>query len=224
MSSPHSHRGFTLIELLVVIAVIAILAAVLITGIGGIGKTVKLQTTQSMLSNIVTGARSRAVASNRVVRILIRNTSSAPLYRRQLLILEDGDEGWILTKSTELPDGIYLLPYRTRIPAGFYPAGSESEWRSEDGKNVLGSTALNSSTEVYNYDRGNETWEYIGFTPQGTSQTGAGSLVLVTGRERSGVDVANGSFPLEISNPENVRGVKVSTYGIPRLINDRTGF
>jgi type II secretory pathway pseudopilin PulG len=221
---PHPvHRplsAFTLTELLIVVGLVSVLSVVFISVLGGGGKSVALEAGQSTLVQLVTAARTRALAANTTVRLLVRNRTDAEDYRRLLVVVQNEAGTWRAVDSYQLPANIYVLPHRSRVPSGMYPVASE--WRTADNSEVLGSSSLNRAPVTFDFDAGLETWEYLGFTANGTMETGPGSLVVAVGRPASPTE--SGGSPVILTDPASARGIQVSTYGLPRLINDRTGF
>lgn len=217
--------AFALVELLVVMALIAAVAIAMVGAAKGGGRTVALETAQGTIANAVALARTRAIASGVTVRLLVHNSPESPLarerYRRLIVLAEESGGSWRAKDGFKLPDGIYLLPYRTRVPAGMYAVASE--WRTANNQQTLGSSALENSPMAFRYDTEVvEDWEWVSFTARGTVD-GVGALIVAAGRERGAV-VDAGNSPIELIEPGNVRGVVLSNYGVPRLVNDRGGF
>lgn len=220
--------AFTLMELLAVVALVAVLSVVLGQSLVGGSKTAALQSGQTILANFVDAARSRAVATNRNTRILVRNTTADSTYRRLLVLIQLKTVGastgvsanWEAVTSVLLPSGIYLLPDSAHLLAGFFP--NSADWQSSSAPETLRSSAFASSLFGFQFESAaSESWEYIGFTPNGTMETSQGSLIIANGREIGPGAITS---PVELTDPQAVRGIQLSTYGVPRLINDRTGF
>ena len=45
-----------------------------------------------------------------------------------------------------------------------------------------------------------------------------------TGNLRAPGSYATGESPVQVSNPDGIRGISISTYGIPVLVNSRASF
>jgi prepilin-type N-terminal cleavage/methylation domain-containing protein len=218
------HAGFTLLELLVVIGLIAAMSFFVAGGLMGGSKSAAMQSAQATVADLVTVARTRAIASGRTTRLLINdNAANPPAYRRRLVLVEENGSNWTALHAVALPDGVYLLPRDTNVLTGTFPVAAD--WRTADNQKMLGSSCLATTRLPYTYDStSSENWEYAGFTSRGTMETNAGALVLATGRGLAPAQVTAGHSPVEMADPGNVRGMQLSTYGVPRLINDRTGF
>ncbi len=219
-----SAKAFTLLELLVVIGLIGALAFFVAGSLGGSSKSAALQSAQATLANLVTVARTRAIASGKGTRLIINdNPANKPAYRRRLVLVEESGAGWNVLHAVMLPAGVYLLSRDTHVLPGAFPVATD--WRTADGQKALGSSCLDTTWLSFAYESAvQENWEYAGFTPRGTMETNAGALILATGRNLSAAEVSAGRSPVEMNVPGNVRGMQLSTYGVPRLVNDRTGF
>lgn len=221
--------GFTLLELLVVIGLIAALSFVLIGGLGGGGRSAALQSAQATLANIVTAARTKAMASGQSSRVLVQvdaTITSQPLrFMRCVVVQTQTATGWQTIADTFLPDGVFVVPGNfTAIPAGLFAVGSPTPWTKSDGS-ALRSTALrqNQITSVTINSTGPEQWVSFTITANGTTGQG-GDLIVASGRLRPPGSYLSGESPVELDNPENVRGLTLSSYGVPALINSRTSF
>ena len=221
-------KAFTLLELLVVIGLIAAMSFFLVGGLGGGGQAAALQSAQASLANVVTAARTRAAASGCRVRVLINaDASDLPRFRRTIVLQQElslnsnqwGEPAFVTT----LPDGVYVLPYRNRIPAGFHD--NQSSWVKLNSSNPLESSSLSGApVTVAIESAAPAAWDLIQFTPEGTLSTGVGDLVVATGRVRPPGSYLAGESPVQASNRDNVRGLSISTYGVPALINGRSSF
>lgn len=223
-------RGFTLIELLVVVALIAILTGFLLGGLPGGGKAVALQSAQATLANAVAAARTRARASGRPVRLLVNIDAaarSAPSRFLRVLVLQRQDgSAWTTVAELSLPPGVGLVPGNfSSIPSGWFDPADSASWRRISDGGTLRSTALREGEIVSIAADGDETsrWCGITFAAAGTTlQTG--DLVLTLARTRSPDSFQSGESPIQLENPEAVRGLSLGTYGVVTLIDDRNGF
>ncbi len=223
-----SQRGFSLMELLVVVALIAGLAVLLIGGVGTGGKAAALGSAQATMANVITAARTKAMASGVRVRILVHADARDAVRFRRLIALQQEtsylSNAWSAAyEQVSLPEGICVLPRATRVPEGFYEGGIP--WIKASGGGVLHSSALDSDVVSAAVDRADEeTWEVIQFTPFGTVSPNAGDLVLTTVARRAPGSFAEGESPVRAEDAERVRGIAISTYGVPMLLNGRSSF
>lgn len=221
-------RAFTLLELLVVVGLVAALSFFLVSGLGGGGKSVALQSGQALLANLVTAARTSAMASGQSSRILIQiDAAGDPARYLHYVVVQTQTSagGWQTLVEACLPDGVYVVPGNfSPIPAGLLATGSSVPWTKADGS-ALRSTALRANqitTETINHP-GAEQWVSIIISAAaGTVQSG--DLILAAGRRRQPGSYGAGESPVELINPETVRGLTLSAYAVPALINARTGF
>ena len=228
--NPRKHTaGFTLLELLVVIGLIAALSFFLIGGLGGGGRSAALQSAQATIANMVTAARTKAMASGQSSRVLVHvdaTITSQPLrFMRYVAIQTQAPTGWQTIADAYLPEGVYVVPGNfSTIPAGLFAANTSTPWTKADGS-ALRSTALRSNqitSETIN-SAGAEQW--VSFTISANAGTAqAGDIILASGRLRPPGSYLSGESPVELDNPENVRGLTLSSYGVPALINARTSF
>lgn len=218
--------GFSLLELLVVIGLIAALSAAFIGGLTG-GKTVALQAGQAAISNLVTGARSRALANGSPTRILLNQerviVSTPPRFLRYLVLQEQVGGVWQTVTDLYLPDGVYLLPQN---PDGSL-FGNSGQWTTSRAT-ALHSLAFGADAvpEIVNSNVA-EQWSVLAFSATGTPAFAVGlsaseprSLVLTIGRALP----PGSATPIVFDNPENVRGLSLSNYGVPIFVNERSGF
>lgn len=216
-------RGFTLLELLVVVGLIAGLSFALLAGLSGGGKGMALQAAQTTVANLVTVARTRAVASGRSARLLFHaDARSGPRYRRWIVLQEETDAGdWATRDFSVLPEGVFVLPHRGQIPAGLYASGVA--WTDAAGEPLESSVLFAPPVSVAVEGDGPEAWNALTFTAAGTI-AGSGHLVLAPGRQRPPGAVPAGEAPVQLEQPEAVRGLALSAYGLPRMVNERAGF
>lgn len=216
--------AFTLVELLVVIGLIAGLAAFLV-GAGGLGggKSASLQSAQATLANLVTAARTRAMASGQNARVLVHispaSQFAADRYLRYLVLQGYDGTNWNTLSDAYLPAGAYLVPRDPTSISGLLPSGVS--WTRPSDGTVLRSTSLRSASEIPATINGtvSETWSAITFTPAGTT---INSSDLVIGVARPTPE--NTASPIQFESPDLVRGLTVSTYGVAAMVNGRESF
>lgn len=251
-NSTSSHSGFTLIELLVVIAIIVTMAALLVGGLGGTGKVANLQSAQSLISNVITTARAKAISSQRRTRIIFHADAGASqpdgrflhfFSLQQLPTAESewripGD--WVTIKNYTLPEGIYVLPFDMNQFAGLIPASNgelETDWRYVTGNsNQMGSRLFKGDSVIIDLQDGRLPAQHQGvmFTERGTisqldgkggyTSSYVADVVIATGRIQSPDTTASGGSPIVLTNSNEVRAVQVSTYGVPLIVNNREDF
>jgi len=224
-SGRHRPRcAFTLIELLVVVGLIAALAAVLAVGLRPAGQGVALQAGQSAVANLLNAARLNALATGRETRVLLHvDPASADAgFLRRLAWQENTDQGWITQGEIRLPDGVGMLPRNPEAFIGLLAPGVA--WTRGDGA-ALRSTAFGSGAEVQAAVNAPDTtlWSTLVFSAAGTT-LGSGDLVLGSVVVRSPSDIGSGEAPLRFMNPDQVRGLSLSVYGLATLVNSREGF
>ena len=207
--------GFTLIELLVVIGVLAVLATVIIAGLRGADKTVSVRAAQATMANALNAARNRAVTRGVNVAVLVHNDPSVPeRYRRTIALVENVTTSPVAVAFFELPKGTGVVPHSSRFATALRDTGN---WNGLNSNNLMTSSWLNSTISFALNGSENEAWEYRNFSPSGT--TTAGTVVISSVRVQ-----AAGSYPIIFEAPDLVRGFRVSTYGLPRMVDDRSGF
>jgi type II secretory pathway pseudopilin PulG len=206
-----------LLEIVVVLGLVAALACVFLGGFGG-GKAVALLSAQSVVANLLAAARARAAANGQTTRVLVNLGSSDPAgarrYLRVLVLQEQTtDGGWQMVTSASLPDGAAVVPARSLTPAGLL--ADPDRWRKSDG-GVLESSALAelagpAAVAAFPGD----SWGAIAFTPSGTPEPAGGCLALALARTMP----PGHTPPVQLCNPQDVRGVRLSRYGVPVMLN-----
>lgn len=219
------HAAFTLIELLVVIAVIVMVAGVGVAIFRGRNTGTSLSSAQLLSVSLLNSVRAQAASTGRNARLLVAaDTSSAAEgeYLRRIYVAyqevtnqSTGATTWRVTDGgTALPPGIYVVPESlssTQMATGV------STFASQLQSNFSGTaTASLSFTGVKS-----STFWYIEMTPRGTLSGGPDRLVLASAQ-----DAPPGSTPPgpRFDNADNVRGFRISTYGVPTLVNDAPSF
>lgn len=222
------NQAFTLIELLVVVGLIAALSWTLAGGLPRGNRAAALESGQRTLADVLALARTRAAASGCRARVLVNaEAGNGEEFRRRLLVQREqtlGSNTWSdPVLEVTLPAGVYLLPYRSRTPAGFF--ADPAAWTRFASTEPLDSSALYGAPLTLSVEGGTtESWDVVQFTPAGTLSFGMGDLVLASGRRRAPAAIAAGESPVEAIDPGAVRGVSLSLYGLPVLIDGREGF
>lgn len=202
-------HAFTLIELLAVIGMMAVIMGVLSFSFRGGGQAVGLQNAQAMCSSMVSAARGKAALTGRDARlILVSEATSTTDYLRRLAVQHQDESGnWLPPdQSIFLPKGVCV------VPPGTVPVVDEVSWGTAEQSSFTGP---NLSTSVTVDGTPVSCW-YISFTSRGTVAGSGIQIVLSTVR----FDAVGFAF----DNPSNMRGLKVSSYGVQTLISDADGF
>lgn len=226
---PPPCRAFTLVELLVVLALIAGLLVFLIGGLGGGGRAASLQAGQAIVVNLVTAARARAMATGQSTRVLVhfdtRGTQPSTRFLRYLAVQTQIAGTWQWVGDAYLPDGVYFVPgHFDPLPAGLIPLGDSAAWVRSNGA-ALRSSVMQSNMIVSETLNSAAAEQWMGFSLAASGMTGqAGDIVLALGNPRSPGSFAEGESPVELENPESVRGLVLSAYGATALVEDRTSF
>lgn len=209
-------RAFTLIELLVVIGLIAVLAA-------GIGIAMRdgtpssaLRAGQNILVSLVSSARGQAAIKQTNAMIVVdvttgENGSSNDFLRSLQVVVERPGGTWeAVGDPMLLPEDIYIVPPDN--VSGIQLAGSWPNDRKSTGFAPASAVTLSPAEADYNPFDGRQYLQFCKFSPMG--KTGSSGVLLVTSGRRQGPD------SVLLDNPEMIRGIMVSRYGVPTLINE----
>jgi type II secretory pathway pseudopilin PulG len=223
---PRATRAFTLMELLVVVGLIAALSLVVLSALNT-SRGSALQAGQGTMANLLVAARSKAAATNQSVRLLVNfnptSTDQPSRYLRYVVLQVQSGTAWQSVTDAYLPDGVFVIPGNVAIPTGLF-ASTDNAWTKTDGSD-LRSTTLRNNNSVTDAINGSTTelWLCLPIAATGTTSA-SGDLVLAAGRARPPGSFAPGESPVELVNPEEVRGLTVSQYGVAMLINSRSSF
>ena len=229
--------GYTLLELLVVIGLIAALAYFLVGGLMGGGQTAVLQASQATLANMISVARMKAAATGRKTRLLVNtDANTSERYLRHVVLQLARQAGsspadWDTVTAVSLPEGVFVLPSSLTLAGGL--VANAADWkRVSDPAVDLVSDLFDNQTLTATVEGATvaQTWTGVAFTPNGTLATlgggtpPKGSLVLALGVRRPPGSYPAGESPVQLSNPDAVRGLLLSAYGAPALVNERSSF
>lgn len=226
-------RGFTLIELLVVIGLISVLAA-------GIGLSMRdgnsssaLKAGQNAIVGLLSAARGQAALtqSNAMIVVDVTDVAGDECLRSVQVVVQANDAGdqWRpVGEPILLPQGIYVVP-----PSGLAIPGvtlTGDGWNSQRSSTGLDTASVTLTERPYDpqdypyqvtgaFD-GRKYLKFKAFTPLGTIISGASgqNAFLVTTGKR------NGPAEVSLDNSHMLRGVTVSRYGVPTLINEAETF
>jgi len=226
--------GFTLLELLVVIGLIAALVFFLFSGLTGAGKSHALQSAQATLANLVTAARTKAPATNRKTRLLVNVDPASPERYLRLVVLQlarqpgSSPADWDTVQSVCLPAGTCVVPGSL---AGLVADATPWKRGSNPAEDLVSDLFQNQSLScALEGDAAARSWTGVAFTPNGTlAALGSGpppkgSVVLALGQPRPPGSYAAGEPPVQLGDAPSVRGLVLSAYGVPALLNERSAF
>lgn len=238
MRSPRSRRAFTLIELLVVIAVIAILAGISAVALRGGDRGTALQAAQSSLSSLVSSARAQAAVSLNDATIVIWGDDSKPdTFLRRAAILTrdrdtdgdgdiDGNDGYIRRGGiVDLPRGVYFVPpdLGSSLPAKYEKAADwpTTNYRTQSADNPPATLNVQRPDGAGGFENDTDfsapfkAYRTITINPQGLMANNNTVLVIALGEAQNG--------GVLFSDSDSQRGLILSNYGIPTVINEKAG-
>jgi prepilin-type N-terminal cleavage/methylation domain-containing protein len=232
-------RAFTLIELLIVIAVVGILIGSVGLGLRDSDKGNALQAAQSSLSSLVSAARAQAALNGSNASVIIwGDPSDMETYLRRAAVMVEttvgGSTFWVQKgEPMTMPNGIYFVPVDAGagFPAKFQTA---SDWNNLD-LTEADSNQATSSFDVRRLDKAAGTYASDPtFTASKAYVTVSfnayGQLVKRTGNSKAShaLAVAVGepdpSNGIVFSNSDSLRGLVLSSYGIPTVVTEKIGF
>jgi prepilin-type N-terminal cleavage/methylation domain-containing protein len=230
-------RAFTLLELLVVIGLIGVMSFFLVSGLTGGGAAAALQAGQATMANLITVARTKAPATGRKTRLLINTDAASPERYLRYIALQLARQGgsspadWDTITTVTLPEGVYIVPSSLTQTPGL--TASPTDWkRASDATADLVSDlfAGQSLRLILEGDTSAQTWTGVAFTANGTLASVSGGtpprgfLVIALGTRKAPGGYLSGEAPVQLVNPQAVRGLVLSAYGVPALLNDRSAF
>ena len=229
-----ARSAFTLIELLVVIGVIGVIAGIAVAAFNGRNPGVSMRSGQLVSISLLNSARARAVATGYPARLLIAadDTNAPEDYLRrfyvayQEVIATNATSGdvtlaWRLTDTgTALDQAIYVIP--PNLTAAQLDASLNlTDYTSKNLESVFSSTITFNNN--FGPDVKSQKFYYYEIDPQGggLSPTILYRLVLSTGQLTLPGTTPPGP---RFDNPNFVSGFRLSTYGVPTLVNDVPSF
>ena len=217
--------AFTLIELLVVIGLIAVVSGVLGLALGRGNSGTALQSGQSTTVAMLAGARARAAVTQQNAAVLINVTPSSGGFLRELRLATTVDGStWIDTGTvSELPNGIFVVPANSAFTSLVVEVASGWDIDRRSNNFNGGPYRVRASDTGSEYISPDDYRVLAQFTPLGgsvpiASPGGTLPTVVLAPAERESAERIR--FP----NADALRGMTISTYGIPTLINDPAAF
>jgi len=214
MKTSKINKAFTLIELMVVIGLIAVLAAGIGLAMRESNPTAGLRGGQNVLVGLLSSARGQAALNQTEAMIIVDATDSKEdFFLRSLQVVVKagaGPDTWRpVGAPVLLPQGIYIVP-----PANF--ASVTFGGTKSDGFDSSTPASISPADSTYDELSGRKYLRFRKFLPLGTT-SGTGRIIVTVGRRA-------GESTISLDNPKAVRGVTVSRYGVPTLINEAATF
>lgn len=232
--SANSFKAFSLLEVIVAIGLVAGMTFLLIGSLAGGGKSVALQSAQATVANLVTGARTKASATNRKTRMLIHADAGQPDRFLRHLVLQIGRQpgpsptDWDTVQTVSLAPEIYIVPGAL---SGLVEDASAWKRVSDPDADLVSDLFLNQTVSYrLEGDTLAQLWIGVAFTPNhtlaalGGGPPPKGSIVIASGMLRAPGTYEAGQPPVRLVKPEAVRGLVLSAYGVPALLNDRNSY
>lgn len=228
--------AFTIIELLVVIGLIAVLTAGIGIALTTGGKGSALQNSQAIVNSLFAGARGQAAIRQADAAVLVNVLPSSDGFLREFCIATKNASGdWVVTGDpVRIDREIYLVP-----PTGEFSTTSEVDyvgtWTNmtstayETAGSDLNVFLSDGSTELQDGDGTDLVFRIVQiFNPRGLVDTSSPDRAALPANHLMKVVLSTaqrGSAPiLKFSNPEEVRGVLITNYGIPVFVNEALAF
>lgn len=236
MKAPRS-CGFSLLELLVVIGLIGAMSFFLVSALTGGGATAALQSGQASMANLITAARTKAAATGRKTRLLVNLDPVAPDRYLRCVVLQlarqagSSPTDWDTFTTVTLPEGVFVMPPSLTQMAGLMDNPGNWKRVSDRSADLVSDLFANQSASVLlEGDPAPQAWTGVSFTANGTlSPLGSGTppkgfLVITLGTRKPPGSYTTGEAPIQLVNPQAVRGLVLSAYGVPALLNERSAF
>jgi prepilin-type N-terminal cleavage/methylation domain-containing protein len=196
--------GFTLVELLVVIGLIAVLAGVLGLALGRGNSGAALQSSQATLQGLFSAARGQAAIRQNTAFIIVNIDPASEGFLREFYITVGG----VATGNpVTLSQGIYLVPRTEGMTFGG-AVEFQGTWTNRLSTAFDGAAVATPAGVTGTFGR------IVGITDRGTLSSTTGTKIVLAPAERVAAN------RIIFTNPEAVRGVTISSYGVLTLLND----
>src|SRR5688572_29907568 len=167
----HPSSGFSLLELLVVVGLVAAMSATAFHGLAG-GREAAMRSSQTLLANLVTAARTKAIASGCKARLLVNTDLTQPDRYLRLVVLQVGREtgpspaNWDTFQRLHLPSGVFVMPASL---AGLVVNPAEWKRVSDPAADLVSDLfTAQALSEALEGDVAAQWWTGVAFTPVGT--------------------------------------------------------
>lgn len=161
--------GYTMVEMLAVISVVAVLSGISIPAMQSPTAAVSLSTSAREFSNLISLARSEAIARHTVIRFAVANDvkdgSNTQMRKASLWEWNDESQKYVqLTAWQKLPEGVAVEP---ELPEYIRSAS----YAQADGASVRGAYVTEESGDTpFTTPDGDTRMSYIEFLPSGTAR------------------------------------------------------
>ncbi len=215
------------------VGLVAVTSFLVAGGLGG-GKSAALHSSQTLMSNLVTAARTKASATGRKARILVNADATVPARYLRMVVLQVGQQtgpspaDWLTLQTLMLPAGVYIVPNSLN---GLVTDATPWKRPSDSADDLVSDLFANQSLAwTLDGDDTAQLWTGMAFTPNGTLASLAGgpppkgSVVIALGQLRAAGTCLSGEPPVQLEDPARVCGLLLSAYGVPALLADRSAF
>lgn len=205
--------AFSLVELLVVVGMMVLFLGGIGFALRDNGPNLAVQNAQGILASAVSAARAEAQAASARTRLVVDANPASDTFLRSLrIVVETSTENTWRYAGAEivLPRGAYVVPPSAITGTALQPAAGGSWPGTRLSGLTADSLALEEGTTLGPVQRLN-----CDFSGRGLPSV-AGVKLLVAGATR------RDATTLVFDNPQLIRGIALSDYGAPLLLNNAT--